>query len=454
MGPPPPHQGPRGPYAPGQFPRGADRRPPIPQNPRPSGRSTPPAPDAADPTRRVAPPNRPRGDVYEPPKAYSGVPGYAPPQQPEPIPGRERPTRKPVPAQSRSASDAPPRRPRPDAPRPVAPKEPERRKRALRRPRGTRRLTRRRVGTILLVLLLVVVITPVALMFYYDSKLHRVDALAPYAGKPASTPGTTWLIVGTDARSGLTEEQRKQLSTGDDSGARTDTMMLIYKPPSGKATIISIPRDLYVPVPGQGSHKINAAFNFGGPTLLIQTVEGLSGVHIDHYAEIGFGGFDTLVDAVGGVHMCIDTPLRDPKAGLNLKAGCQTLNGTQALGFVRTRAFADADLMRVQNQRKFLAALMAKATSPSVLLNPFRLFPFVNGTVDTLTVDNGTHIWDLARLAWWLRSSPQTITTPNGGPVDTDDGSSLAVDDTTKQFFDALRRGQQIPREYLNQPAG
>ncbi|MGC4933110.1 LCP family protein [Gordonia sp. DT30] len=416
-------------------------------------------PDPAAPTRRVAPPNRPRNDVYEPPRAYSGVPGYAPPQQPEAIPGRARPA-EPAPRERHSSSGAPPRRPRTDDPRAAPPREPtpkgpgRRRRPSLRRPRTGRRLTKRRVGAIVLVILLVLVIVPVALMFYYDSKLHRVDALAPYAGRPASTPGTTWLIVGTDSRADLSAEQRRDLSTGDSDGARTDTIMLVYKPPSGKTSIISIPRDLYVPIPGQGSHKVNAAFNFGGPTLLVRTVEQLSGVHIDHYAEIGFGGFDTLVDAVGGVNMCIDAPLHDPKAGLNLKPGCQTLNGREALGFVRTRAFANADLMRVTNQRKFLAALMSKATSPSVLLNPFRLFPFVSGTVDTLTVDKGTHIWNLAMLAWWLRSSPQTITTPNGGPVDTDDGSSLEVDDSTKQFFDAIRQGRQIPQEFVDGQAG
>ncbi|MGW0037931.1 LCP family protein [Gordonia sp. NPDC003376] len=299
-------------------------------------------------------------------------------------------------------------------------------------------------------MLLLLVVTPVGLMFYYDSKLNRTDALATYAGRPAASPGTTWLIVGTDSRAGLTEEQKRDLATGDSDGARTDTIMLVYKPTSGDPAIISIPRDLYVSIPGNGEHKINAAFGIGGAPLLVRTVEELSGMRLDHYAEIGFGGFDSLVDAIGGVDICVDAPMRDPKAGLNLKAGCQTLNGQQALGFVRTRDFPNADLQRVQNQRKFLAALMSKATSMSVLLNPFRLFPFVNGVVDTLVVDNGTHIWNLASLAWALRSSPQTVTTPNGGDIDTDDGSSLAVGDNTKEFFDAIRRGQPIPRTLVD----
>ncbi|MGW5524503.1 LCP family glycopolymer transferase [Gordonia sp. NPDC003950] len=437
-----PAPGPQG-HRPPRLPADQSGQFPIPEHARP--RHEAPA-FAEPPTVRVADPR----EAAPPPRAYSQS-AYAPTQKPEPVPDRERrpvpPNRQPSEQRPRGA-DQPPR---PPAARRAAGSEPPRRRRmsAFRRSPGRpgRRFTRRRVGTIFLVALLVALVTPIALMFYYDSKLHRVDALAPYAGRPADTPGTTWLIVGTDSRADLTEEQRRELATGDSDGARTDTIMMVYKPPSGDASIISIPRDLYVPVPGQGQHKINAAFNFGGPQLLVQTVEQLSGVRIDHYAEIGFGGFDQLVDAVGGVDICIDTALRDPKAGLNLQAGCQTLGGAQALGFVRTRNFPNADLERVQNQRKFLAALMSKATSPSVIANPFRLFPFVNGVVDTLTVDNGTHIWNLAMLAWWLRSSPQTVTTPNGGAVDTDDGSSLAVDDSTTEFFDAIRMGRQIPQQ-------
>ncbi|NDZ97297.1 LCP family protein [Streptomyces sp. SID6673] len=302
--------------------------------------------------------------------------------------------------------------------------------------------------------LLLFVVASVGLLFYYDGKLHRTEALVPYAGRPADTPGTNWLIVGSDSRADLSDGQRQQLSTGDSDGSRTDTIMMVHKPPSGSAMIISIPRDLYVPIPGQGSHKINAAFNFGGPQLLTQTVEQLSGVRIDHYAEIGFGGFDSVVDAVGGVTICLDQPLNDPKAGLRLPKGCQELDGRQALGLVRTRAFPNADLERVVNQRKFLNALMAKATSPSVLANPFRLIPFVNGAVDALTVDKGDHIWNLMGLAWALRGNPITTTTPTGGDEYTDDGDSLAVGDNTEQFFTYIRKGLPVPEDLLSGTGG
>ncbi|MGB3697447.1 MAG: LCP family protein, partial [Gordonia sp. (in: high G+C Gram-positive bacteria)] len=331
---------------------------------------------------------------------------------------------------------------------------PRRRSRAAAPAPKPRRRRRLRLGRLLLVVLLLLIITPIGMLFYFDGKLHRVDALSSYAGRIGDTPGTNWLIVGTDSRAGLTDQQKKNLATGDADGARTDTIMMAHLSPSGKPMLISIPRDLYVPIPGMGSHKINAAFNNGGAKLLVETVEEFTGVHIDHYVEIGFGGFDNLVDAVGGVQMCLDRPLRDPKAGLNLKAGCQTLDGAQALGLVRTRAFPNADLERVVNQRKFLAALMSRATSPSVLLNPFRLFLFVSGAVDAVTVDTGDHLWDLAWLAYKISGNPITTTAPTDGDAYTDDGDSLVAGETTKRFFGYLARGQQVPADLLSAGGG
>jgi LCP family protein required for cell wall assembly len=311
-----------------------------------------------------------------------------------------------------------------------------------------------RVGKILMILLLVVVLGSIGLLFYYDSKLDRIDALPAYAGRPSDTPGTNWLIVGTDSRSDLTDEQRRDLATGDADGSRTDTIMLVHNPPGGgKAVVVSIPRDLYVEVPGQGSLKINASFSIGGPALLVRTVENLTGIRIDHYAEIGFGGFDTLVDSVGGVDMCIDQPLNDPKAGLRLAKGCHRLNGREALGLVRTRAFPRADLERVINQRKFLAALVSRATSPTVLLNPFRLFGFIGGAIDALTVDERDHIWNLASLMFALRD-PITTTTPAGESTFTDEGLALPVNEQTEEFFALLRAGQPIPDDLLVDAGG
>ncbi|MCF8587274.1 LCP family protein [Gordonia sp. HY285] len=407
----------------------------------------------------------PGGQPYRPPLAWSeepqqrrrytpqpgqeplqGRPGYAPRQQPQPIPPQDR-HRRPGPAAP------PPHRPHgePGGPPPRRPHDPRRPAGATPPPKRRRRP--RRVLRIILVIVLLLLITPVALMFYYDAKLHRVDALTNYAGRVGDTPGTTWLVVGTDSRADLSQEDKDKLATGDSDGARTDTIMLAHIPTSGKPMLISVPRDLYVPIPGQGSHKVNSAFNAGGPQLLVQTVEQFSGVHIDHYIEIGFGGFDKLVDAVGGVEMCLDKPLRDPKAGLRLPKGCQTLDGAQALGLVRTRAFPNADLERVVNQRKFFSALMSKATSPSVLLNPFKLIGFANGAVDAVTVAKGDHLWNLAWLAFRLRN-PVTTTVPTDGDQVTDDGDSLVPGETTSKFFEYVSRGVEVPDDLLTASTG
>ncbi|MDT0222875.1 MULTISPECIES: LCP family protein [unclassified Gordonia (in: high G+C Gram-positive bacteria)] len=402
--------------------RGPDpRRAP---GPGPTGR--PPHPSPAD---------RP------PPSARPAPGGYAPTQKPEPIPD------------NRSRGPRPPRGDRRDRDRSVGRPPATPGPAGPRRPRRTGRRAVR-VGKILMILLLVVVLGSVGLLFYYDTRLDRIDALPAYAGRPSDTPGTNWLIVGTDSRSDLTEEQRRALATGDADGSRTDTIMLVHNPPGGgKAIVVSIPRDLYVEVPGHGSLKINASFSIGGPALLVQTVENLTGIRIDHYAEIGFGGFDTLVDSVGGVDMCLDQPLNDPKAGLRLAKGCHRLDGRQALGLVRTRAFPRADLERVVNQRKFLAALVSRATSPSVLLNPFRLFGFVGGAIDALTVDERDHIWNLASLMFALRD-PITTTTPAGEGTFTDEGLALPVTEQTEEFFGYLRAGQPVPDELLVDTGG
>ncbi|MFT3660537.1 MAG: LCP family protein [Gordonia sp. (in: high G+C Gram-positive bacteria)] len=380
---------------------------------------------------------------------------YAPRQDPEKVPAdqrraaADRATRRPGPAADRRTSGRPPRN-RPSGRSAKAAASSARGKgRAI-----AKKLPRLRPLHWFLVALLVLVVMPIGMLFYYDAQLHRVDALKAYSGRPAGTPGTTWLIVGTDSRADLSQDQKDRLATGDTDGTRTDTIMLAHLPPSGKAMLISVPRDLYVSIPGMGQHKINAAYNDGGPALLAQTVEQLSGLRIDHYAEIGFGGFDALVDAVGGVEMCLDRPLRDPKAGLRLKAGCQQLDGAQALGLVRTRAFPNADLERVVNQRKFMTALMSRALSPSVLLNPFRLFPLLNGATGALTVGENDHLWHLAWLGLSLRGDTVTTTVPTGGPVTTDDGSSLATDQSTTDFFDYLRRGEPLPDELLNDDGG
>ena len=250
--------------------------------------------------------------------------------------------------------------------------------------------------------------------FYLDGKLSRANVLVSYAGQPAAGAGSNWLITGSDSRQGLTRKQERKYHTGVDiSGQRSDTILLLHIPGNGgPAVLVSLPRDSYVRIPGYGYNKLNAAYSFGGPKLLAQTVQNATGLRIDHYMGIGFGGLVNVVDSVGGVTMCFKHPLHDAASGLHLHKGCQTLSGGKALSFVRTRhQFATQDLQREQNQRVFMKALLSKMTSPGVMFNPFALVPAALGSVGALIVDEGTHLNQLVSVAFALRS-PETTTVP------------------------------------------
>ncbi|WP_231913244.1 LCP family protein [Rhodococcus sp. 852002-51564_SCH6189132-a] len=380
----------------------------------------------------------PRQDRQQPPPQQRR--DWAPTQRPERI-ADPAPNRRPP--RGNTPPPAPPRRPAAPPSRPGPPSRPARR-----RPLGARRILRR-----LAIVLVVLVVAMGASMVYLDGTLARVDALADYDGRVGDTPGTNWLLVGSDSRVGLTPEQEQELATGGEVGAdRTDTVLLVHIPPGGGATtMISLPRDSYVSVPGFGQDKLNASFALGGPQLLVQTVEGATGVHIDHYAEIGFGGFASIVDAVGGVDICVPYPIDDPLAGLRLEPGCQELNGAQALGFVRTRATPLADLDRMNNQRLFLSALLSKATSPGTFLNPFRAWSLMSGAAGSLRVDDGDHLWNLARLAWAMRGETVTTTVPVGGFDDVYGIGNVLLWDRERAvpFFGAISEGDPIPPELL-----
>jgi LCP family protein required for cell wall assembly len=314
------------------------------------------------------------------------------------------------------------------------------------------RSPRRWVKGVLIALLLVIVLL-VGSLFYFYSKIEKVDALQDYAGRPAATSGQDWLIVGSDSRAGLSNAEIKKLHLGKIGGRRTDTIILLHDPAGGgRPTMVSLPRDSYVPIPGHDPNKLNAAYAFGGPKLLVRTVEQATKIHIDHYAEIGFGGFVGMVDAVGGVDMCIPQRIKDTAAGIDLKKGCQTLNGPEALGFVRTRhAFASQDLQRVQNQRKFLAALSHKATSPGTLLNPFHIVPFVLRSTDDFSVDQDDHLYNLAGFAWAMSSLTKgdglTTTVPLGGNgYSPSVGSYITWSSRADQLFRALREDEVVPK--------
>ena len=303
--------------------------------------------------------------------------------------------------------------------------------------------------------MLVFIAALVATGVWVDTSLRRTAVLTALPDRPAAGSGTTWLLVGSDSRQDLSPEQQAELSTGGDVGnGRTDTILLVHVPGLGSdlpTTMVSLPRDSYVSIPGHGEDKINAAFALGGAPLLAQTVEQATGLRLDHYAEIGFDGFAAMVDAVGGVTMCPPEPISDPLAGIDLPAGCQELDGRNALGYIRTRATPRADLDRMVNQRQFMETLMHRAASPSVLLNPLHWYPMARAASGAVTVDTGAHVWDLARLGWALHGSVTTMTVPIGEFTSGDAGSVVVWDDdAATRLFRALSSDEAIPQDVLD----
>ena len=315
--------------------------------------------------------------------------------------------------------------------------------------RGWRRWLRpKRILVILASLVVLAVLATVGVYFSVNSKLTRINVLVPTAFTSA---GTNWLIAGSDSRGGLTAAQENQLALGRDiTGGRSDTIMLLHLPANGtRPTLVSIPRDSYVSIPGKGYNKINAAYDVGGPKLLIATVQQATGLPINHFMSIGFGGLVNVVNDVGGVRMCLKAPMKDPKAGLNLKAGCQTLNGDQALGFVRTRAFTEGDLQREQDQRVLLKGILSKMTSAGTLANPFAIIPAANGAAAAISVDQSTGLSALVSVAFALRD-PVTTTVPFGQFANTNVGSVVEWDPTAaKQFFNDLAHDQALPKNLI-----
>ncbi len=275
------------------------------------------------------------------------------------------------------------------------------------------------------------------------NKVARVDAI-PTESQPAAGKGTNVLLVGSDNRAGQTSSQAKRLGTGGSmGGARTDSIMLLHIPDSGEPTLVSIPRDTYVQIPGHRANKINAAFSFG-PKVLVQTVENITGLRVEHYMEIGFGGFASIVDSVGGVQMCLPKPMNDRLAHINLPAGCQNLDGPKALGYVRSRHVdATGDLARVKRQREFLSALTKKVASPSNLLVPWKLKSVGTSGAAGLAVEEGMHSWTALRILWTLKkigSGGNSVQVPISNPNFSSPAGSAVLWDKARAraLFDAL----------------
>ncbi|MGQ4488912.1 LCP family protein [Streptomyces sp. SAS_281] len=312
-----------------------------------------------------------------------------------------------------------------------------------------------KIGALVLVVALLGV--SVGTYFWADSKLNRAVDLSKVIERPEAGKGTNYLIVGSDSREGMTSEDKKRLHTGSADGKRTDSMMILHTGDNGP-TLVSLPRDSNVEIPsfvgsesgkkypGTGkTTKLNAAYATDGPELLVRTVEFNTGLHIDHYVEIGFGGFAKVVDAIGGVELDIPKAFKDKWSGADFPAGKQTLNGQQALAFVRTRHAFTSDLDRTKNQQKFLAALASQTATFSTIINPFKLYPTMGAGLDTLIVDKDMSLWSLGKMFFAMKGVTGGEGTSMNIPIAGNVGSNLAWDKAkVKQLVEQLKNDEKV----------
>ncbi|WP_455246313.1 LCP family protein [Streptomyces xantholiticus] len=273
-----------------------------------------------------------------------------------------------------------------------------------RRTGGSRRPARPRWGTRIVTTVSVLVLgvggIGHAVVTGLDTGINRVDPFRDMKNRPESGRGMNLLVVGTDGRDKITAEQRKKYRLGGAPCNCTDTIMLVHvSKDRERASVVSLPRDSYAEMPEHvdtttGKRhkphpvKLNAAYAEGGPALTVRTVENMTKVKVDHYLEVDFTSFMETVDVVGGVEVCTARPMKDSHTGLDLPVGTHKLDGGQALQYVRSRHIdGAADLGRMQRQQRFLAALVDRATSSGVLLNPVKFRKATSTMLNSVRAD-------------------------------------------------------------------
>ncbi|MFB7592852.1 LCP family protein [Streptomyces sp. NPDC056169] len=292
-----------------------------------------------------------------------------------------------------------------------------------------------------------------------DTGITRVDPFKDMKNRPQAGNGMNVLVVGTDGRDKITPEEKKKYRLGGAPCHCTDTVMLVHiSEDRERASVVSLPRDSYAEMPehtdltsGRKHHshpvKLNAAYAEGGPGLTVRTVESMTGVKIDHYLEVDFTSFMRTVDAVGGVQICTTKAVKDSYTGLDLSAGTHELDGGQALQYVRSRHIdGAADIGRMQRQQKFLAALIDRATSGGVLLNPVRFREMATTMLGSVRADEDFGTDQMLALSKAMRgftpASSEFVSVPIGDmsfPVK-GIGSTVKWDAAKAQkLFQALR---------------
>jgi LCP family protein required for cell wall assembly len=281
-----------------------------------------------------------------------------------------------------------------------------------------------------------------------DNQISRTDPFSQITGgRPAKVVegAMNILLLGSDSRNPDNDQTNADRS-------RSDTIILMHIQADHKhAYLISIPRDLYVPIPGHGRDKINSAFAYGGLPLVIRTIEGFTSVHIDHVALIDFAGFQAVTDALGGVDLNIEqsiTSIHPPYR--RFTQGKNHLNGAEALDYIRQRyQFADGDISRERHQQQFLKAILDKAASSGTLSNPGKLNGFLQAITKAMTVDKDFSITDMALEFRDLRGKDLTFMVNPYSGFDKIDGQDVVLPDKTKgaALYDAVvkdRVGQYL----------
>ena len=296
-----------------------------------------------------------------------------------------------------------------------------------------------------------------------EASMGRIEALpgsgnADVNGEDHADEALNLLLVGTDSRAGLTPEQQEQFSTGDPEGVRnTDSMMLVHVPADGSpASFVSLPRDTYVSIPGHGEGRLNSAYARGyaaaeggdaqraaaGAQLLVETVSGLTGLRIDHFAAVDLLGFINLSSIVGGVQVDLCRATRDPYSGADFPAGVQTISGADALKFVRQRhGLPRVDLDRVVRQQVYLAGMLRNILSSDVLLDPRRQKAIVEQLGSSVVVDEELDLFDLAAQLQNVQPADITFRTIPGLTNARVDGADVLVppgQDQLHAFFASL----------------
>ncbi|SET77667.1 LCP family protein [Geodermatophilus poikilotrophus] len=301
-----------------------------------------------------------------------------------------------------------------------------------------------------------------------EATVNRTDAIPDSGNDGGGAAAVNLLLVGNDSRADLTEEQLAELNAGADSGVNTDTMILVHVPADGsRASFVSFPRDSYVQIPGYGWDKLNAAYAYGyadGPTssspeerqasgarLLVQTVSGLTGLRIDHYAEVDLLGFFNLSSVVGGVEINLCEAVDDSRwSGAVFPAGKQTISGGDALKFVRQRhGLPRSDFDRIVRQQVFIAGVLRKMLSDDVLLDLGKQRELVEAASQSLTIDQSLDLFQLAeQMQSVTAGSIEFQTVPFVGDDEDEEGRyilRLEDEDALHDWFAELSAEPETP---------